>query len=93
MAGGQDVNKGTVKWFDTIKGFGFIVPDDGSPDVFVHQTAIKTEGFRSLADGEVVEYRLDVDPNGRRKAINVTGPGGENVQGAPFRPKSDYESY
>lgn len=79
--------------FNTIKGFGFIVPDDGSDDIFVHQTAIKAEGFRSLADGEVVEFLVEEDDNGRRKASKVTGPEGSNVQGAPFRPQNDYDGY
>jgi protein lin-28 len=78
---------GTVKFFNTEKGFGFIVPDDGSTDVFVHQTAIKAEGFRSLADGESVEYTTSLDSkSGKIKADYVTGPGGTNVQGAPFEP-------
>lgn len=84
----------TVKWFDTVKGFGFIVPADGSNDVFVHQSAIKMEGFRSLADGEEVEYMIDVDPKtGKRKAVQVTGPDGADVKGAPFRPVNDYNNY
>ena len=68
------------------------MPDDGTADVFVHQTAIAADGFRSLADGEEVEYRLGTDQvTGRRKAITVTGPNGSDVQGAPFRPKDNYE--
>ena len=76
-----------------MKGFGFILPDDGTPDVFVHQTEIQTEGFRSLADGEAVEFMAQLDDNGRTKATQVTGPAGAAVQGAPFRPQSDYERY
>jgi len=89
----EDLSKGTVKWFDTMKGFGFIVPADGSSDIFVHQTEIQAEGFRSLADGEEVEYHVETDASGRRKAVRVTGPDGANVQGAPFRPQNDYDSY
>mmetsp|Transcript_14815 Transcript_14815/g.28222 ORF Transcript_14815/g.28222 Transcript_14815/m.28222 type:complete len:128 (+) Transcript_14815:61-444(+) len=76
---------GTVKWFDTKKGFGFIVPEDGSEEVFVHQSTIHAEGFRSLADGEPVEYTTTTDENGRTKADRVTGPMGGFVQGAPRR--------
>jgi protein lin-28 len=76
-----------------MKGFGFIVPDDGSKDVFVHQSAIQAEGFRSLADGEQVEFQVEEDDGGRVKATSVTGPGGINVQGAPFRPQNDYDGY
>jgi cold shock protein len=48
--------QGTVKWFNAEKGFGFIAPDDGTPDVFVHHTAIKADGFRSLEDNQRVEF-------------------------------------
>lgn len=81
------ISTGTVKWFSTEKGFGFIVPDDGSPDVFVHQTAIKADGFRSLADGESVEFETETDAStGKTKASIVTGPGNTNVQGQPYNP-------
>jgi cold shock CspA family protein len=86
-------NVGKVKWFDTVKGFGFIVPEDGSSDIFVHQTAIQAEGFRSLAEGETVEYSIETDSSGRRKATQVTGPNGADVQGQPFQPQNDFDNY
>eukprot|EP00569_Conticribra_weissflogii_P007840 CAMPEP_0171342534 /NCGR_PEP_ID=MMETSP0878-20121228/14605_1 /TAXON_ID=67004 /ORGANISM="Thalassiosira weissflogii, Strain CCMP1336" /LENGTH=97 /DNA_ID=CAMNT_0011845231 /DNA_START=285 /DNA_END=578 /DNA_ORIENTATION=+ len=76
---------GTVKWFDAKKGFGFIVPDDGSPDIFVHHSAIHAEGFRSLGDGESVEFEVAQEPDGKIRAMSVTGPEGSYVQGAPKR--------
>lgn len=77
---------GTVKWFNSSKGFGFITPDDGGPDHFVHQTDIISEGFRSLRDGEPVEFVVETGQNdGRTKAVQVTGPGGAAPQGAPRR--------
>lgn len=73
---------GTVKWFNATKGFGFITPDDGGGDLFCHQTNIVSEGFRSLRDGETVEFFVETGPDGRTKAIDVTGPGGAPVQGS-----------
>lgn len=70
--------------FDTQKGFGFITPDIGSADIFVHQSAIYADGFRSLAEGEKVEFNVVVE-QGKAKAVDVTGPGGSTVQGAPYR--------
>uniref|UniRef100_A0A6U3Z2C5 CSD domain-containing protein n=1 Tax=Ditylum brightwellii TaxID=49249 RepID=A0A6U3Z2C5_9STRA len=84
---------GTVKWFDSQKGFGFIVPDSGDSDIFVHQSEIKAEGFRSLAEQEAVEFFVSEDNNGRKKATGVTGPGGSNVQGAPYQAQNDYYDY
>ena len=56
--------KGTVKWFNDSKGFGFITPEDGSKDVFVHQSAIASSGFRSLAEGDKVEFQTEQGPKG-----------------------------
>ncbi len=55
---------GTIKWFNESKGFGFISPDDGSADVFVHFSAITGDGFRTLAEGQKVSYSLENGPKG-----------------------------
>ena len=52
----SDVKQGTVKWFNDSKGFGFIAPSDGGNDLFVHMSEIKMEGFKTLKDGQSVEY-------------------------------------
>jgi CspA family cold shock protein len=61
--------QGTVKWFNAEKGFGFIAVDGGGKDVFVHQTAIETKGFRTLDEGQRVEFEI------------VEGPKGLNAEG------------
>jgi cold shock protein len=61
---------GTVKWFSDEKGFGFITPDEGSKDLFVHHTSIEADGYRSLAEGARVEYESEAGDKGP-KAINV----------------------
>jgi len=61
---------GTVKWFSDEKGFGFITPEDGSSDLFVHQSAINSEGFRTLEEGAKVSYESEAGPKGPR-AVNV----------------------
>jgi cold shock protein len=58
------VATGTVKWFNDSKGFGFIKPNDGGKDVFVHHSAIQGSGFKSLAEGQKVEYELQQSPKG-----------------------------
>jgi CspA family cold shock protein len=62
---------GTVKWFNSEKGFGFIAPDDGSADVFAHFSAINSTGYRSLEENDKVEYETQQGPKGLQ-AANIT---------------------
>ena len=59
---------GTVKWFNATKGFGFIVPDEGGEDAFVHISAVESAGMAGLTDGQRVEYELQRRPNGKTAA-------------------------
>jgi CspA family cold shock protein len=60
--------QGTVKWFNPDKGFGFIAPDDGGADVFVHFSAIQSSGYRSLEENQKVEYNVTQGPKGPQAA-------------------------
>lgn len=62
--------KGTVKWFNTTKGFGFIAPDEGGNDVFVHITAVQKAQLRSLNEGQRVQYELATE-RGKTSAVNL----------------------
>ncbi|MBI3253001.1 MAG: cold-shock protein [Candidatus Omnitrophica bacterium] len=60
--------RGTIKWFSDQKGYGFITPDGGKKDVFVHFSALQGEGFKSLREGEIVEFEVTTGPKGEQAA-------------------------
>ncbi len=64
--------KGTVKWFNESKGYGFISPEGGRKDVFVHITALQNAGLTSLKDGQAVSFDIESGRDGREKAINLS---------------------
>lgn len=65
------MHTGTVKWFNTTKGYGFIQPDDGGSDVFVHITAVEQAGLAGLNEGEKLSYELVSQRDGKMKAGNL----------------------
>lgn len=62
---------GTVKWFNATKGYGFIAPDDGGKDVFVHISAVERAGFKALNDNQKIEYELQSGRDGRASASDL----------------------
>jgi len=64
------MSNGTVKWFNNAKGYGFIAPVEGGDDVFVHYSAIKSDGYKSLKEGQVVSFETETGPKGLQ-AMNV----------------------
>ncbi|KAF7828966.1 cold shock domain-containing protein 3 [Senna tora] len=80
----EERSTGVVQWFNDAKGFGFIKPDDGGEDLFVHQSSIRSDGYRSLVEGDCVEFVIASGDREKTKAIDVTGP-----NGAPLQSKKD----
>lgn len=72
LIGSLQMATGTVKWFNDAKGFGFITPDEGGEDLFVHFSAISAAGFKSLKEGQRVSYEVVQGPKGKQ-AANVQG--------------------
>ena len=62
---------GVVKWFNPTKGYGFIAPDAGGPDIFVHISAVQKAGLRTLNEGQKVDFEVEQQQNGRNAAVNL----------------------
>jgi cold shock protein len=71
LEGDITMAKGTVKWFNATKGFGFIAPESGGKDVFVHVTALERAGIRQLNDGQAVTFDVESGRDGRESAVNL----------------------
>jgi CspA family cold shock protein len=69
----QGMATGTVKWFNDAKGYGFITPDDGGEDLFAHFSAIQMNGFKTLKEGQKVQFEVVQGPKGKQ-ASNITAP-------------------
>ncbi len=67
--------KGTVKWFNPTKGYGFIAPDTGGKDVFVHISAVQKAGMRTLNEGQSISFEIEQQQNGRAAAVELTAGG------------------
>lgn len=65
------MSQGTVKWYNSQKGYGFIAPDDGSKDVFVHVSAVEQSGIGTLSDGQKVSYDVERGQQGKLAAVNL----------------------
>jgi len=74
---GEFMPTGTVKWFNNNKGFGFIVPDDSSADLFAHYSSIEASGYKSLAEEDRVEFEIQEGPKGLQ-AVNIRVIGSDN---------------
>ena len=66
---------GTVKWFNATKGYGFIGPDSGGKDIFVHISAVQKAGLRTLSEGQKISFEIEQQPNGRAAAVDLAESG------------------
>ncbi len=68
------MSRGTVKWFNAAKGYGFISPSDGGDDVFAHYSAIEMDGYKTLTEGQEVEYEVEQGPKGPKASVIRSAP-------------------
>ncbi|KAL2907126.1 Cold shock protein 1 [Bienertia sinuspersici] len=83
MAEEESRSRGVVRWFSDSKGYGFIKPDEGEEELFVHHSSIKSDGYRTLTEGAVVEFTFALSDDDKPKAVDVTGPNGDPILPPP----------